>query len=108
MEIRQRYLPAAALMPGMVLAKPLVVSEHGRVLLRMPAGSVLTEPGLEQMLAHHAEYACIEQVDERPESECQAKAAQEEARLRQIFRFANLEAPHTRDFFNALLNYRKS
>lgn len=108
MVVRQQYLPASALIPGMVLAKPLVVAERGRVVLRIPAGHILTEAGIEQMLAHHAEYACIERVDNRPEAEREAEIAQEDARLRQIFRFANLDAPHTYAFFNALLNYRKS
>ncbi len=92
----------------MALAKPLVLTERGRVTLRLPAGQILTEASLEQLAAHHAEYACIEEVDTRSEEERRAEWQQQEARLAQIFQFANLDSPDIRAFYQALLAYRKS
>lgn len=108
MDLRHRYLPASGLKPGMVLAKPLVIIEYGRVLLRLPAGQTLTEAGIEQLLVHHAEYACVEVLEERSDAVRQAEEAAQEARLKQIFRFADLDSPDTCAFYNALLAYRKS
>lgn len=107
MATRLHYLPLAALQPGMVLGRPLVITDRSRITLRLPAGHLLTEAGLEQLHAHHAEYACVKVDDPRTEAEQQADAAQQEARLRDIFRFANLDAPNIHAFFNALLAYRK-
>lgn len=108
MAVRLQYLPFSALQPGMVLGKPLVVTDRGRVRLRWPAGLQLTEAGLEQLLAHHAEYACVEVEDPRDEEQRQADAIRQEERLRTIFRFADLESSETRSFYDALLSYRKN
>ncbi len=91
----------------MVLAKPLILSERGRVTLRLPAGHLLTETSLAQLEAHHAEYACIELEDLRTEEERLQDWQQQEARLQQIFRFADLGKPEIHAFYNALLTYRK-
>ena len=108
MNLRRRYLPLTELQPDMVLAKPLVLSERGRVTLRLPAGHVLTEASLEQLEAHHAEYACIDTEDTRTEIEQNEAWQQQEIRLAQIFQFADLTKPEIRSFYNALLAYRKS
>lgn len=108
MDLRQRYLPLFNLSAGMVLAKPLVLIERGRVTLRLPAGHVLTEASLEQLAAHHAEYACIREEDTRSEAERQADWAQQEARQARVFQFADLDSPDIRAFYQALLAYRKS
>lgn len=108
MAVRVRYLPLASLVSGMVLGKPLVLTDRGRITLRLPAGHLLTEPGLEQLHAHHAEYACVEVDDPRSAAELLIEAEQQEARLREIFRFADMNTPNIQAFFNALLSYRKS
>lgn len=108
MTIRHRYISPTLLHPGMVLARPLVIAERGRVNLRMPSGRVLTETCIEQILAHRAEYICVEENDTRSEAECESDGLRQEARLAHIFRFANLESPNVRAFYNALLTYRKS
>lgn len=106
--IRQRFLPVSALQEGMILARPLVITEHGRVLLRLPAGQVLTEAGLEQLQARHAEYACVEMLDSRSDAEREADEAKLDARQQQIFRYADMDSPAVAALFNALLQYRKS
>ncbi len=108
MDLRHKYLPLFELRAGMTLAKPLVLTERGRVTLRLPAGQVLSEASIEQLLAHHAEYACIEEADSRSEAERQADGQAQEARLARIFQFANLDSPNIRAFYQALLAYRKS
>lgn len=108
MEIRYRYLPPSALTPGMTLGKPLQVVEHGRVRLRMQDGHEITENCIEQLVAHHAEYACIAEKDTRSEAEKHAEWQQHEARMAHIFRFADLDNPPVRAFYDALLNHRKS
>lgn len=108
MNLRRRYLPLTELQPDMVLARPLVLSERGRVTLRLPAGHVLTETSLAQLEAHHAEYACIDAEDSRTVAEKEEAWQKEEERLAQIFRFADLNQPEIRTFYNALLVYRKS
>ncbi|SFN03913.1 hypothetical protein SAMN05660284_00349 [Formivibrio citricus] len=107
MAVRLRYLPLSALTPGMALGRPLVITDRGRITLRLPAGHLLTEPGLEQLLAHHAEYACVEVEDPRTDEARQADEEKQEARLREIFRFADPDSPEIAAFFNALLAYRK-
>ena len=108
MNTRRKYLPYQALVCGMVLARPLVLTERGRVTLRLPVGHILNENSLTQLAKHRAEYACVEEEDARTELEQQADRLQQEKRLAEIFKFANLEAPGIRVFYNALLNYRNN
>lgn len=108
MDLRQKYLPIFDLSAGMVLAKPLVLTERGRVTLRLPAGHILTEASLEQLAAHRAEYACIQVEDTRSATERQAAEEEQEARQARIFQFADLNSPDIRAFYQALLAYRKS
>ena len=105
---RLRYLPLFELEPGMVLGRPLVLSERGQAVFRLAAGQVLSEANLSQLRARHAEYACICEEDPRDESlRCQQRAAQE-ARLAAIFRNADLNHPETRAFYEAVLTYRSA
>ena len=107
MDIRYRYLPPSALSPGMILGKPLQVVERGRVCLRMQDGHEITESCITQLLAHHAECVCIVEEESRSKEERQAEWQKQEARMAQIFRFADLDNPQVRAFYDALLHYRK-
>lgn len=49
---RERYLPTFALVPGRVLAKPLVFTERGVLSFSLPAGKAL----LHKLRAHRAEF----------------------------------------------------
>ncbi|MDR3411644.1 MAG: hypothetical protein P4L87_12000 [Formivibrio sp.] len=108
MDLRQKYVPLSVLEIGMTLAKPLVLTERGRVTLRLQAGHILTDASIEQLAAHHAEYACIEEEDTRSEEERLATWQQEETRLAGIFQFADLDSPDISALYQALLSYRKS
>ncbi|HJW03649.1 MAG TPA: hypothetical protein VJ548_10240 [Azospira sp.] len=105
---RDRYLPAFALIPGMVLAKPLVITERGIVTFSLPAGKMLTEALLRQLRAHHGEFACIENWDERPESQRQLEADQAQGRLAEIFRHADRDSPAAGALHDLILAYRRS
>lgn len=105
---RLRYLPLFELEAGMMLGRPVSLSERGHAVYKLPAGHVLSEANLSQLRAHHAEFACVVEQDEREESlRCQERAAQE-ARLAVIFRNADLSHPQTRAFYEAVLAYRSA
>lgn len=105
---RDRYLPAFALTPGMVLAKPLVITERGIVVFSLPAGKMLTEALLRQLRAHHGEFACIETWDERPENQRQLEFDQAQGRLAEIFRHADRDSPAAGALHDLILAYRRS
>lgn len=90
----------------MVLAKPLVIEDRGRVTLMAPAEQALTEASLERMAAQRAEYACIRVDEDDDPAGPERRHAAAEARLRRIFRGADLTAPASRALFDALLKYR--
>lgn len=108
MSVRLRYLPMQEIEAGMVLGHQLVLSERGVAVLNLPEGHVLTEANLAQLRARHAEYACIAAADTRSEAERQQLRQEQEARLRSIFRNADLEQAATRGLFDAVLAYRSA
>ena len=107
MEIRLRYLPLADVQEGMVLGAPLVVIEHGVSTFSLPAGHALTETNLRQMSIRHAEFVCVQMQDERTETERMGEWNAAEARLRHIFRAADLDDPVMANLYSAVLAYRK-
>jgi len=104
---RHRYLPLFALKPGMVLGHALVLPERGVAMLNLSAGQELTEAQLTQLRAHHGEYACILEEDERDEALYHQQRDIQEARLVDIFRHANLNQPDIHALFHAVLAYRE-
>lgn len=106
MPTRQSYLPLFAVEPGMVLAKPVVVTESGRAVLSLSAGNALTESGIAQLRAHHAQYLCVSEEDERSNMVREQQIAVQAARLETIFRHADLERPEMRAFYDAVRAYR--
>ena len=104
---RECYLPAFALTPGSVLAKPLVITERGIVSFSLPAGKMLTEALIHQLRAHHGELACIETWDERTESQRQLEADQAQRRLGEIFRHADQGCPAAGALYDLILAYRR-
>jgi hypothetical protein len=106
MAMRSRYLPLFELEEGMVIGKPLDIVEQEIVTFSLPQGHVLTQQNLEQLAAHNAAYACIEQEDERTEEEKRLLVQQQSARLAAIFKTADFDQPATRAFHEALQVYR--
>lgn len=106
MDMRLRYLPIHEVEEGMTLAAPVVLTEHGVSNFSLPAGHVLTETNLRQMVLRHAEFVCVALPDERSDEAREADKKASEARLRQIFRSADLHDSLMSRLFEALLAYR--
>lgn len=101
------HLPLFELTVDMVLARPVLLSNRGMVILSFPAGQALTEAHLAQLAAHHAEYACV-WVSVAPEETPQRRRAldAQKARVEALFRNASREDPATEAFFTHLLSFR--
>ncbi|MDR1887860.1 MAG: hypothetical protein LBQ81_00470 [Zoogloeaceae bacterium] len=106
MPTRQSYLPLFAVEPGMILAKPVVVTERGRAVLSLPEGCALTDAGIAQLRAHHAQYVCVSEDDPRSSIVREQQIAVQAARLEAIFHNADLEHPELRAFYDAVRAYR--
>lgn len=108
MNYRLRYLPLPDVVEGMVLGAPLVLAENGVISLSLPSGHVLNESTLRQIQVRHAEFVCIRVEDERTDEVRAAEAEAAEARLRRIFRAADLSRPAIAGLYEALRAYRRS
>jgi hypothetical protein len=108
MNYRLRYLQLPDVSEGMVLGAPLVLmADNGVISLTLPAGHVLNESTLRQLHVRHAEFVCIQVEDERSDEERAAEVEQAEARLKRIFRGADLSRPAVAGLYEALLAYRR-
>ncbi len=105
---RTRHLATHALRPGMVLAQPLTLVEHGFVTYDLPAAHVLTQENLHQLASHHALCVQIEQDDPRTDAQREADTQRQAGRLQMIFRHADLAAPESQALFQALLAHRSA
>ncbi|MDR0234168.1 MAG: hypothetical protein LBI31_05120 [Zoogloeaceae bacterium] len=108
MSIRHRFLPLSVVEPDMVLARPLMLTDRGRVILSFPADHVLTQNNLEQLRARHAQYVCVQEEDNRGQMARERFETDQIDRLQIIFRHADMGDPETRAFFEAILAYRVS
>lgn len=107
MNYRLRHLPLSEVCEGMMLGAPLVLTENGVISLSLPAGHVLTESSLRQIHVRHAEFVCIRLEDERSDEERADDIAATEARLRQIFRAADLSQPAVAGLYEAVRAFRR-
>ena len=103
---RNRYLPAAQLRPGMVIAHALSVSVRERIVFQLPAGTTLDAKMVYQLQQRGAEHACIREPDTRSEEQRTAQRDYAHKRLSKIFSAADLESPATRTLFDAVLEFR--
>jgi hypothetical protein len=108
MATRTRHLAPHDLLPGMVLAQPLTLVEHGFVTYNLPAAHVLTQENLHQLASHHAVCVQIEQDDPRTDAQREADTQRQAGRLQMIFRHADLAAPESQALFQALLAHRSA
>jgi hypothetical protein len=104
--LRERHIASVNLQPGMVLARPVQISARGVLYLNLGAGSMLTEDGISQLLAHHSECVCILENDTRPVEEYEAEVAALLERLAHIFRGAD-DGAATQALRAALEAYRR-
>jgi hypothetical protein len=101
-----RYLPLFDLKAGMVLARPVLLSERGMVILSFPGGQMLTPAHLEQLAAHHAEVACVFVEPSIRDADYEKYTATQKERMATLFRNANLEDPLTQAFFDRVFSFR--
>lgn len=100
------YLPFRQAKAGMLLAAPLVVTEHGVMRINLPQGHVLTEINLEQLRVHHAELVCVLLPDTRSDAQKAVERAREESYLNKVFQLADRQQPLIKNLYQAVLNYR--
>ena len=106
MATRIRYLPIEDVTPGMVLGAPLVVAEMGVTTFTLPAGHPLTDSNLAQLAQRNAEWACIEEQDERSDGERAADLQATRAHLDGLFVPAERDKPAIVALYEAVLRYR--
>lgn len=106
MATRIRYLPIEDVTPGMVLGAPLVVAEMGVTTFTLPAGHQLTESNMAQIAQRNAEWACIEEVDERSDDERAACLQATQEHLDSLFAQADRSQPAIVALCDAVLRYR--
>jgi hypothetical protein len=92
--------------PDMILARPVILTDRGRVVLNFPAEHVLTRNNLAQLRAHHAQYVCVQEEDFRGQLTRKRFEMDQIERLQKIFHHADLGDPCVRAFFDAALVYR--
>lgn len=106
--VRRRYLPLPEVTAGMVLGAALILTEKGVISFNLPAGHELTESNLQQMRVRHAEFVCVQEVDQRSDAERAEAWAQAEARLQRIFRAADLRQPTMAGLYEAVRAFRRT
>jgi len=105
MRTRTRYLPLEHAREGMVLIDA-ARDNYERTLL--PAGAVLTEENLHQLLAHHVQFVCVSQTETRTPEQIAVDAAESARRVLKVFQRANLTDPLMAALFNQTLIYRSA
>ena len=105
MRKRTLYQPIEQAHAGMVLAQP-VTDRYQMTLL--PAGSILTEENMAQMLAHEVELICIAVDDTRSAEEIGIHAAHSAHQVLEVFESADLSQPVLAALFNQVILYRSA
>jgi hypothetical protein len=88
---------------GMVLGDT-VTDKHLRPLL--PAGAVLTDENLHQLLAHQVEFVCVAEPEQRTQEEIDKHVEAVKARLDTVFATADRTASHVAALYAQVLAYR--
>ena len=101
-----RYLPLSEVVEGMVLGAPLTIAEHGVTNFALPAGHVLTDSNLRQIVQRHGEFACITEDDPRSDEMRAAERVHCQSRLDTIFSRADRSKPAIARLYAAVLDYR--
>lgn len=106
MATRIRYLPIEDVTPGMLLGAPLVVAEMGVTTFTLPAGHQLTDSNLAQLAQRNAEWACVEEEDQRSDDERAAELQATREHLDGLFGQAERGKPAIAALYEAVLRYR--
>lgn len=105
---RPRFLPIFLAKPGMTLSDAIELSHNVYLCLALPAGHVLTEESLYQLVKHHAEYLYIAEPETRTPQQIATDSASAARRTLEIFRHADLGEPNMAAFFDQVLRYRSA
>jgi hypothetical protein len=103
---RLHYLPFDEVRAGMVLGRPVSLTEANIVRYALPAGHELTEDNLNQLAAHRADFICIAVDETRSPDEIDADAMVATTRVLQAFVGADLSKPTVAALFDRVLAYR--
>lgn len=106
MKTRRQYIPFTDIEPGMVLGETVQVVERGLLSMVLPPGHQLTADNINQLHAHHAEYICIDQPDERSDEQIALDTKQAALRVQEIFRDCKLDDPTLLSLFDQVMAYR--
>ena len=106
MRTRHQYIPVTEIEPGMVLGETVQVAERGLLSIVLPPGHPLTPDNVNQLNAHHAEFICIDQPDERSDEQIAIDTGQAAQRVQQIFKDCNLDDPTLLALFDQVMAYR--
>lgn len=106
MRVRHHYIPVAEISAGMVLGETVNVVERGVLSMVLQTGHVLTEDNLSQLQAHHAEFICIDQPDDRSDEQIALDTARDAHRVLEIFNGCDLTDPTNLALFDQVLGYR--
>jgi len=100
-----RYITITEATEGMTLAED--VQDRYRITT-LPAGVVLSQENLQQLLAHQVEFVCVFEADARTDEELAAEAADTAQQVMQIFSRADLSDPVLAALLNQVLLYRSA
>ncbi len=103
---RLHYLPFDEVRAGMVLGRPVIVTESNIVRYSLLAAHALTEDNLSQLAAHRADFICIASDETRSEDEIDAEEMRATTRVLQAFVGSDLSNPTVAALFDRVLAYR--
>lgn len=106
MRMRHHYIPVTEITPGMVLGETVQVVERGVLSMVLPTGHILSEDNLSQLKAHHAEFICIDKIDDRTDAQIAESTAENARRVMEIFRGSDLSDPTLVALFDQVLGFR--
>ena len=108
MKTRRQYIPVTEIEPGMVLGETVQVVERGLLSMALQPGHLLTPDNVSQLNAHHAEFICIDQPDDRSDEQIALDTEQAAHRVQEIFKDCNMDDPTLLALFDQVMAYRNS
>ncbi|MEN9479261.1 MAG: hypothetical protein RLZZ298_656 [Pseudomonadota bacterium] len=87
--MHHRWLPVEALQPGMVLAKPVQVTQHGLLTMKLAEGVELQANTIDQLFSHDVECVAVKANSEFDQTHRLALNNAYHERLLQIFACAS-------------------
>lgn len=108
MRYRQEYVAIQAATTGMALAAPANAVQGGSSAFSLPAGHVLTEENIHQLLRHKVEFIVVTAPDMRTDDQIAEERARTTERIQTIFSGANLSDPCTASLYEQVMAFRSA